>query len=433
MPTYLITGATSGIGLATATMLAERGADLVLMGRNLDSLEKVQAELGQACVLVAGDVRETADVERAFAAVPGPLDGVVHAAAVAAYGRFEQIPPDVFTATVATTLLGTITVARAAITRFIAQGGGRLVVVGSLLGDISVPYMSPYITAKWGVHGLVRTLQQETRGSGIDISLVSPGGVDTPIYDNAATYLGVKGQAPGKVQSAQECATRVVSALHRPRRQVQSGPLNRIARVGYRLVPAVFDAAVGPVMRWQGLHPDPVAATPGNVFSPVSGEPRMQGQRMKNTLIVHREVNAPAKAVWQVLTDGWTYATWVVGASRVRDVDATWPATGSRIHHAFGPWPAVIQDYTRVERSEPERELVLKARGWPVGEARVVINLTPTGAKSCRLSIQEDAIAGPGTAMPRTLRQAVIGPRNKETLYRLALIAEGRYRNHDIA
>ena len=159
----------------------------------------------------------------------------------------------------------------------------------------------------------------------------------------------------------------------------------------------------------------------------------MQGQRMKNTLIVHREVNAPAKAVWQVLTDGWTYATWVVGASRVRDVDATWPATGSRIHHSFGPWPAVIQDYTRVERSEPERELVLKARGWPVGEARVVINLTPTGAQSCRLSIQEDAIAGPGKGLPRTLRQTVIGPRNTETLYRLALIAEGRYRNHDIA
>jgi len=110
-----------------------------------------------------------------------------------------------------------------------------------------------------------------------------------------------------------------------------------------------------------------------------------------------------------------------------------WPATGSRIHHSFGPWPAVIQDYTRVERSEPERELVLKARGWPVGEARVVINLTPTGAQSCRLSIQEDAIAGPGKGLPRTLRQTVIGPRNTETLYRLALIAEGRYRNHDIA
>ncbi len=429
MPTYLITGATSGIGLACAHALSARGADLVLMARSEHALQQVRADLARPCEVVAGDVRDPGDVARAFAASTGHLDGVVHAAAVAAYGHFEQIPSDIFTATVATTLLGTIEVARAAIRRFAHQGGGRLVVVGSLLGDISVPYMSPYVTAKWGVHGLVRTLQQETRGRNIHVSLVSPGGVDTPIYDHAATFLGRKGQPPGKVQTAQECAQRVVSALHRPRRQVQSGPLNRLTRLGFRAAPGAFDAAVGPVMRWQGLHPTPAPATTGNVFTAIEGEPRMHGRRMKNALVINRRVDAPAEAVWQVLSDGWTYATWVVGASRVRDVDAQWPATGTRIHHSFGPWPAVIQDYTRVEHSEPERELVLKARGWPVGEARVVLTLTPVGPQSCQLSIQEDAIAGPGRGMPRPLRQAVIGPRNKETLYRLALIAEGRYRN----
>ena len=153
---------------------------------------------------------------------------------------------------------------------------------------------------------------------------------------------------------------------------------------------------------------------------------------MKNTKTIQREVQAPVEAVWQVLGDGWTYATWVVGASRVRDVDEHWPATGSRIHHSFGPWPAVIQDYTRAEGSVPERELVLKARGWPVGEARVVLRLTPTSPTTCRVTIEEDAIAGPGKVVPAGVRQAVIGPRNKETLYRLALIAEGRYRNHEV-
>ena len=57
---------------------------------------------------------------------------------------------------------------------------------------------------------------------------------------------------------------------------------------------------------------------------------------------VSRDVDAPAQAVWDVLADGWDYATWVVGASRVRDVDRTWPAEGSRIHHSFGLWPVVV-------------------------------------------------------------------------------------------
>ena len=58
-----------------------------------------------------------------------------------------------------------------------------------------------------------------------------------------------------------------------------------------------------------------------------------------------------------MLADGWSYATWVVGAARVRDVDPGWPATGSRVHHSVGLWPLLIQDFTLVECSEPPREL----------------------------------------------------------------------------
>jgi hypothetical protein len=150
----------------------------------------------------------------------------------------------------------------------------------------------------------------------------------------------------------------------------------------------------------------------------------------KGVVTVTRVIDAPAQAVWDVLSDGWFYATWVVGASRVRDVDPGWPAEGTRIHHSFGIWPTVINDTTHVLRSDEPTELALKARGWPAGEAKVVITITPKGADRCTVGMAEDAVTGPGTLMPRPMRQLAIGPRNIEALRRLAYLAEGRHRDH---
>ncbi|GAB3071102.1 SRPBCC family protein [Phycicoccus sp. Root563] len=143
---------------------------------------------------------------------------------------------------------------------------------------------------------------------------------------------------------------------------------------------------------------------------------------------VTREVTAPAQAVWDVLADGWDYATWVVGASRVRDVDLSWPAEGSRLHHSFGVWPLVISDTSKVIRSDAPTTLTLVARGWPAGEAAVVITVTARDERSCSVAIAEDAVKGPGTLVPKPLRQLAIGPRNVEALRRLAYLAEGRHR-----
>ncbi len=143
---------------------------------------------------------------------------------------------------------------------------------------------------------------------------------------------------------------------------------------------------------------------------------------------VSRSVAAPVDAVWQVLADGWQYATWVVGASRVRAVDEGWPRAGTRLHHSVGVWPALLSDSTRSEASDAPNHLVLTARGWPMGEARVEIQVVPDGPQACTVSIAEDASSGPAVLVPLPVRQAMILPRNRETLRRLALIAEGRHR-----
>jgi uncharacterized protein YndB with AHSA1/START domain len=135
-------------------------------------------------------------------------------------------------------------------------------------------------------------------------------------------------------------------------------------------------------------------------------------------------VNAPVESVWKVLSNGWLYPMWVVGATRMRDVDEAWPETGAHLHHSIGVWPAVINDSTEVVSVDPMRCLELRARGWPVGEADVLIRLEELGTRT-RVVMEEDAASGPGRLMPSVLRQPLISWRNRETLRRLAFLAEG--------
>lgn len=138
----------------------------------------------------------------------------------------------------------------------------------------------------------------------------------------------------------------------------------------------------------------------------------------------YRSMKCSPEMVFAVLADGWLYPSWVVGASRIRDVDTAWPAEGSAIHHSVGVWPALIDDATVLLEWDPPRHAVLKARGWPIGEAQVTIDVKPRG-DGCVVRISEDATAGPGTYLPKFLRDATIGVRNVETLRRLSYLAEG--------
>ena len=142
-------------------------------------------------------------------------------------------------------------------------------------------------------------------------------------------------------------------------------------------------------------------------------------------MAVQRRLNCSPEQVFAVLGDGWLYPLWVVGASRMRDVDEGWPAPGTKLHHSFGTWPLLIDDTTEVLDLQPDRRLVLEARGWPVGTARVEITVEAAGGGSL-VSIAEDVSDGPARLIPQPVRVAGIDVRNRETLRRLAYLAEGR-------
>ena len=138
-----------------------------------------------------------------------------------------------------------------------------------------------------------------------------------------------------------------------------------------------------------------------------------------------RVLSVPPAKAWEVLADGWLYPLWVVGATRMRDVDDTWPHEGARLHHSVGVWPLVINDTTHVLECHEREELRLRARSWPGGEAEVVIRLEehPDGTT---MSISEDAVSGPGVLVPKPARAPMLKWRNSETLRRFAFLAERR-------
>jgi NAD(P)-dependent dehydrogenase (short-subunit alcohol dehydrogenase family) len=270
----LVTGASSGIGRATAIQLAGRGARLVLVARGRESLEAAATEAlaagAQAALVRPADVTDEDAVQAAVddaVAEFGGLDVVVHAAQVMAYGRIEDVPREVYEQVVDVALHGTAVVARVVLPLFRKQGAGHLVVVNSLLGNIATPLLGSYVAAKWGQLGLIRVLQQETRDEpGISVSAVQPGGVDTPIYVQAASWTGSTGRPPPPVYSPQRVARAVLSTLDRPRRIVQAGLFNHVITAGFRLVPGVFDVLVGPLLQRMAIADDDVPPTEGNVF-----------------------------------------------------------------------------------------------------------------------------------------------------------------------
>jgi NAD(P)-dependent dehydrogenase (short-subunit alcohol dehydrogenase family) len=282
----VVTGASSGIGLATAQAAAARGDHVVLLARGAEALA-VAAEqcrvAGAASALdLPTDVADDGAVRTAFAEVAarlGPVDAVIHSAGLVAYGRLEEVPTAVFDTVVRTNLLGTVNVVRAVLPSMRARNSGSIVLIGSLIGSIAPPYMSAYAVSKWGVRGLARLLQVENVDrAGVHISHLAPGGVDTPIYLQAANYLGWVGRPPPPVVSPERVGRAALRLLDRPRARIHVGPANLLTIWGFNLFPAVFDRIVTPLFEVGATDVRQAAVdVPGNVFGSVPEGNRLRG------------------------------------------------------------------------------------------------------------------------------------------------------------
>lgn len=142
--------------------------------------------------------------------------------------------------------------------------------------------------------------------------------------------------------------------------------------------------------------------------------------------VVTRRMPVPAAAVFAVLSDGFSYADWVVGTRAIRGVEGAFPAVGSKLHYTVGWGPLRKDDETEVVSCKPGRWLELRAKAWPVGTARIALELVPVGS-STEVSIEEHIAEGPALLLHNPLTDASIWARNQVTLRRLERIARRRH------
>jgi short-subunit dehydrogenase len=298
----VVTGASSGIGRATAHLLAGRGAHLTLIARGRGPLEETAIECraaGAASVhVMTVDVGDSEALEAAIREIQsthGRIDVAVQSAGVVAYGPFVDIPAEVFDGVLRVNVLGSANLARSVLPGMRERGRGSFVLIGSVIGAIAVPQMSPYVVSKWAIRSLARELQLENRDCrGVNVTCVTPGSVDTPIYLQAANYDGHVGRPPPPVVSPERAARAVIRAIDRPRRTVDVGAANKVMRAGFTLLPRVFDALVGPLFSVTGRDQARATPGPGNVFESQAALNRVHGEQGSSVVATARAVGAKA-------------------------------------------------------------------------------------------------------------------------------------------
>jgi NAD(P)-dependent dehydrogenase (short-subunit alcohol dehydrogenase family)/uncharacterized protein YndB with AHSA1/START domain len=254
----LITGGSSGIGLATAEGLARAGAQVALLARNelgLAAAKRKLAELGAEAVTVAADVTDRKGLEAAIdeaAAALGGLDVLVTSAASIAFGRFAETDAADFDATVETVFGGTVDSIRAALPH-LERSRGAIVVVGSIAARMPLPGMSAYTAAKHGLVGFLDTvrIELEESGSSVTLSLVNPGAVDTPLWSNLESSTGLLPPEPPQpaLYSPESTAAAVVETIRHPRDELTAGGFARLQTLFYSSSTSVAKRALRALAR----------------------------------------------------------------------------------------------------------------------------------------------------------------------------------------
>jgi short-subunit dehydrogenase len=218
-----ITGASAGIGRATAVRLARDGASLAICARRTDRLDEAAGEIraaGGEALAVAADVTRAEEMERFVAAAVerfGRLDVMICNAGFGIAGAIDDISPAQMRELVDINYMGTFYAARAALTVFRRQAAGHLVIVSSIVGKRGVPYLGAYAATKFAQVGLAECLRSELAGTRIHVSVVYPVSTETEFFDVMSRETGtVVTRAHGPRQPVTVVADAIARAIAHP-------------------------------------------------------------------------------------------------------------------------------------------------------------------------------------------------------------------------
>jgi short-subunit dehydrogenase len=277
----VVTGATSGNGLAIVEQAVARGAAVVAVARGEPDLAALQARIardGGRIAICGADVSDPAAVERVAACAHeafGGFDSWINNAGTGTYGTLEQVPLDdhrrVFDVNYFGTLHGSLVAAR----HLRQRGGGAIINIGSILGDRAIVEQGPYAATKHAVQALTDTLRAELERSGaaISVTLIKPAAIDTPFPEHARNFMDQPPRLPPPLYTPSVVADAALFACTHPTRILYPGGGGLLAAIAPQFAPRLADLIMEAVgKRAQQMPSDPGdPARRDNLYAPRPG------------------------------------------------------------------------------------------------------------------------------------------------------------------
>jgi short-subunit dehydrogenase len=284
----VITGASSGIGKATAVAFAKQGARLMLCARRQPELEDTARQCREAGAQVEMMVVDVANADQVQALAERTIDafGKIHIwinnAGMDAFGSFADMPLEVIERCLQINLFGTIHGMKAVLPHFLAEGSGIIINNASLVGIVPTPFHSAYVASKFAIRGLSHSVRQELIGHpNIHVCTICPSSIDTPLWQRGANCSGRKIKPLDPVHPVEQVAAVMLGLATSPRREVFAGATGWILSEQHNADPELTETMAAGIARLSLFQDEPAEPTRGSLFEATDHEGGATGGWLK--------------------------------------------------------------------------------------------------------------------------------------------------------